>query len=422
QVSSLRWLLGPAVDINKVLRLKPELMLSNVETTVAAKLRQLQELFPEGDVVSMVESDPSVTMYDYENNINVKVECWRQRVSNVTELDSLIQRYPKLLSASFDMSISRLDFLIQTNGTDLHTGTLRAAVRCARRDWDNTYGDKYRMFLERRVAGPKALRLWPGLYFDSDADGTVREEGRMAVSLKNNGTTIVDFEASNAAATAHIKALEKKYGTSIKEAQLRFSSALRQGKRGAAPSEVDMVLYDIKTFDQQVRKLATGQRLKKFRQLLPGLNTDRLFTDYPNVLMLDLKKVEERAVGLRELLAGGDVSSAVSAVPQLLLNDVQTCLRPRMTRLVVALTVNQLEGVLDADKVRSMVVRCPQLLLNDVRNVVVPSLQYMLRCTQDHRDLGRRLFRDPTLLLVGMAPLARLQYTLEQYRNGTVVI
>lgn len=41
-----------------------------------------------------------------------------------------------------------------------------------------------RMFLERRVAGPKALRLWPGLYFDSDADGTVREEGRMAVSLK----------------------------------------------------------------------------------------------------------------------------------------------------------------------------------------------------------------------------------------------
>lgn len=61
------------VFVVQVLRLKPELMLSNVETTVAAKLRQLQELFPEGDVVSMVESDPSVTMYDYENNINVKV-------------------------------------------------------------------------------------------------------------------------------------------------------------------------------------------------------------------------------------------------------------------------------------------------------------------------------------------------------------
>lgn len=36
------------------------------------------------------------------------------------------------------------------------------------------------------------------------------------------------------------------------EAQLRFRSALRQGKWGATPSELDMVLYDIKTFDQQV--------------------------------------------------------------------------------------------------------------------------------------------------------------------------
>lgn len=63
------------------------------------------------------------------------------------------------------------------------------------------------------------------------------------------------------------------------------------------------------------------------------------------------QQIEERVAELRELLAGGDVSSAVSIAPQLLLNDVQTCLRPRMTRLVVALSVNQLEGVLDADKV-----------------------------------------------------------------------
>lgn len=55
------------------------MMLSNIETTVAAKLRQLQELFPGGDVVSMVESDPSVLTYDYENNINVKVSCFQSR-------------------------------------------------------------------------------------------------------------------------------------------------------------------------------------------------------------------------------------------------------------------------------------------------------------------------------------------------------
>lgn len=28
-----------------------------------------------------------------------------------------------------------------------------------------------RKFLERKVEGPPALRLWPGLYFDSDAEG-----------------------------------------------------------------------------------------------------------------------------------------------------------------------------------------------------------------------------------------------------------
>lgn len=55
--------------------------------------------------------------------------------------------------------------------------------------------------------------------------------------------------------------------------------------------------------------------------------------------------------GLRELFQGGDVCGAVSSAPQLLLYDVQLCLRPRMMRLVVALTVNQLEGALDANMV-----------------------------------------------------------------------
>lgn len=40
-----------------------------------------------------------------------------------------------------------------------------------------------------------------------------------------------------------------------------------------------------------MRKLATGKRMKRFRELLPGLNPDKLFTDYPHVVMMDLKKV-----------------------------------------------------------------------------------------------------------------------------------
>lgn len=73
-------------------------------------------------------------------------------------------------------------------------------------------------------------------------------------------------------------------------------------------------------------------------------------------------------------------------------------------------------------QVRAMVVTCPQLLLSDVRNVVVPSLQCMLQSTSDHDELATRLFRDPSLLVVGVGPLARLQYTLEQHRNGTASI
>lgn len=48
-------------------------MVSNVETTVAAKFRNLQELFPEADVVTMVERDSKVLFYDVENSIRVKV-------------------------------------------------------------------------------------------------------------------------------------------------------------------------------------------------------------------------------------------------------------------------------------------------------------------------------------------------------------
>lgn len=62
--------------------------------------------------------------------------------------------------------------------------------------------------------------------------------------------------------------------------------------------------------------------------------------------------MEEKVEELRELLPGERVAGVVSIAPDLLHSDVQTCLRPRMTRLVAALTaVKGFQGVLDADKV-----------------------------------------------------------------------
>ena len=40
---------------------------------MAAKFRQLQALFPEGDVVAMTERDATVLFYDFDKSINVKV-------------------------------------------------------------------------------------------------------------------------------------------------------------------------------------------------------------------------------------------------------------------------------------------------------------------------------------------------------------
>ncbi|CAM9652980.1 unnamed protein product, partial [Ectocarpus fasciculatus] len=428
KMSSLRWLLGPEADLHRIIHRRPALLVSKIETTVAAKFQQLQDLFPDANVVSMVESDATVLMYDY-TSVGVKVDCWRERVSNATELNQLIQDYPLLLSYSLDTSVSRLDFLIETTGAKPRPATMRTTVRMAKRDWLAVHGAKYRVFLERKVEGPSVLHLWPGLYFDSDTGSGNGSGGRllkgegMSAKLQDDGSVEVSSAAEMKEASAYIKSLERKYGKIIKETQLRFTPAVRRGKLGDNPSEVDMILYDIKSFDQQVRKLATGYRLKRFKELLPGLDTETLFTDYPNVLLMDLKKVEEKVEELRELLPGERVAGVVSVAPDLLLNDVQTCLRPRMTRLVAALTtVKQFQGVMDADKVRAMVVTCPQLLLSDVRNVVVPSLQYMLQSTSDHDELATRLFRDPSLLVVGVGPLARLQYTLEQHRNGTASI
>ncbi|CAM9571701.1 unnamed protein product, partial [Choristocarpus tenellus] len=180
-----------------------------------------------------------------------------------------------------------------------------------------------------------------------------------------------------------------------------------------------MVLYDIKTFDKQVRKLATGQRLKKYLEVLPGLDTDLLFRKYPKIILMDIRKFEERVDALRNFLGGGDMAKAISSAPDILLSDIELCLQPRLTRLVSAL-----QGVINADEVRSMVIQCPQVLLSDVRNVIVPGLRFMLRCCSDAVTLGRRLYRDPALLLAlsGTGPLARLQFTLEQYQNGTIVM
>lgn len=60
----------------QIVHRKPDLLISNVETTVAAKFRQLQDLFPEGDVVSMVERDATVLFYDFDKSINVKVSVF----------------------------------------------------------------------------------------------------------------------------------------------------------------------------------------------------------------------------------------------------------------------------------------------------------------------------------------------------------
>lgn len=67
-----------------------------------------------------------------------------------------------------------------------------------------------------------------------------------------------------------------------------------------------------------------------------------------------------------------------------------------------------------------MVVRCPQLLLSDVRNVVVPSLEYFLRCTFDHKDLGRRLLKDPGLLVVRIAHIDDSPMT-EKLQNSHIL-
>lgn len=48
------------------------------------------------------------------------------------------------------------------------------------------------------------------------------------------------------------------------------------------------------SINAQVRKVATGYRVKRFKELLPGLDTETLFTDYPKVLMMDLKKVRPK--------------------------------------------------------------------------------------------------------------------------------
>lgn len=69
-------------------------------------------------------------------------------------------------------------------------------------------------------------------------------------------------------------------------------------------------------------------------------------------LALSPSQVEEKVEELRDLLPGERVAGVVSISPDLLLNDVQTCLRPRMTRLVAALTaVKGFQGTMDADKV-----------------------------------------------------------------------
>lgn len=47
------------------------MLVSKIETTVAAKFQQLQDLFPDANVVSMVESDATVLLYDY-TSIGIK--------------------------------------------------------------------------------------------------------------------------------------------------------------------------------------------------------------------------------------------------------------------------------------------------------------------------------------------------------------
>lgn len=56
----------------QIIHRRPALLVSKIETTVAAKFQQLQELFPDANVVSMVESDATVLLYDY-TSVSIKV-------------------------------------------------------------------------------------------------------------------------------------------------------------------------------------------------------------------------------------------------------------------------------------------------------------------------------------------------------------
>lgn len=72
---------------HQVIHRRPALLVSKIETTVAAKFQELQDLFPDANVVSMVESDATVLLYDYKS-ISVKVKRRDWVVSGGTFLGS----------------------------------------------------------------------------------------------------------------------------------------------------------------------------------------------------------------------------------------------------------------------------------------------------------------------------------------------
>ncbi len=426
--ASLQFLF-PSMSMDKLLRSAPNLLLRDVEKSIAPKLSELK---PQMNIMN----DPRLLLYSPET-LTKKLGIWCARTS--TPLPPLVDKYPTLLTYGPGLA-GRLEYYYfrnRGNQPDAPTSrTLLMMTRAKVQLWGERDSErslpKVLNGVNSRAGRPRIGEIF------ADAMERVAEDAERSIDVKytykeylaarileppllygegsddeyetpaftETSNPIVNNDARRLAKKLLLRDLEKLYGNILMSREVvPYDFDDEEEEQGR------LDLYLVRRAISDEAKLREGviyATTESFRRLLPTADVQEIARERPSVLYLGEEKLKNRVIGLRKLMGGIDLGKLVTREPRLL--DV----------LSISLVSERFASVLDAvptsySAVAGMVAREPELLMEEGKWMVATAL-YLRNVAEDEDEVIELIVRAPGVLR-GM--VSRLEYLGECGARGS---
>eukprot|EP00592_Proboscia_alata_P004141 CAMPEP_0194368200 /NCGR_PEP_ID=MMETSP0174-20130528/16443_1 /TAXON_ID=216777 /ORGANISM="Proboscia alata, Strain PI-D3" /LENGTH=932 /DNA_ID=CAMNT_0039144457 /DNA_START=328 /DNA_END=3126 /DNA_ORIENTATION=+ len=344
----------------KCLRRCPELLLCDIEQTIAPKLAKLDKILTcrstdtkrEGENGSndfasrepgatLALREPRLLMYDIDTTLKQKADLWRGRVSDITSFDYFLSRYPSILLYSFG-SCARLEYYSYCHSrfgsynVKPDVSETRTLIMLSKKKIEVWAGDEDPFRITSVFGGGrKSQKMKQSLPIEKHRK-VMSYKGWIASKLCSPvfnssppSIAISSRESVIMGESMTVDALEKLYGLALR-GDLRSTQQqyLRSNKdsKSSLPGDVGrnvfsfasklsgQIITESKNTEDDLKRRAynLSPNVDVISKLLPSVSTWDLFIRYPRIFVTPLPDLKMRLYKLSNLLSHHDEATLIS--------------------------------------------------------------------------------------------------------------